>query len=39
VNDRGERRQMVKDGFFLLLVHGLQSGATGQTGASHRSDW
>jgi hypothetical protein len=38
VNDIGERRRMVKDRFFLLWTHGLQSGATGQTGDGHRSD-
>jgi hypothetical protein len=32
VNDRGERRRMVKGRIFLLWAHGLQSGATGQTG-------
>jgi hypothetical protein len=32
MNDRGERRRIVKGRIFLLWVHGLQSGATGQTG-------
>jgi hypothetical protein len=38
VNDRGERRRMVKGRFFLLWAYGLQSGATGQTDDGHRSD-
>jgi hypothetical protein len=28
----------VKERIFSLLAHGLKSGATGQTGDSHRSD-
>jgi hypothetical protein len=38
VNDRGERKRMVKSRIFLMWAHGLQSGATGQTGDSHRPD-
>jgi hypothetical protein len=38
VNDRGERRRMVKSRIFLLWAHGLLPGDTGQTREGHRSD-